>query len=233
MKTFLFRLRRLEQHGFAVEVRQRRALRRGDQLVDTCVMGRLLPSTAWPAAGPMPSATPARRPTARVPVTFRPLVPDDAAAMARIHNADSVCWGTLQTPWGSVAAWRELLLKHDPRRFLLGAEADGRLVGSAALFGSGGERARHVWSLVVTVDDGCQGSGVGTALLRELLRAADGTLGVLRLELEVFGDNPHAVALYRAHGFEVEGERRATSWRAGGYASTLAMSRLRAGTEAP
>ena len=215
-------------------MRQWRAVRRGDRLVDTCVMGRLLPGMAWPAAGPTPSAAAAvRQPAARVPVTFRPLVPDDAAAMARIHNADSVCWGTLQTPWGSVAAWRELLLKHDPRRFLLGAECGGRLVGSAALFGSGGERARHVWDLVVTVEDGHQGSGVGTALLRELIRAADDTLDVLRLELEVYGDNPRAVALYRAHGFEVEGERRATSWRAGGYANTLAMSRLRAGVEAP
>ena len=192
------RLRTLEKHGFAVEVRQRQAVRRGDRLVDVCGMARLLPGMAWPAAAPMPAAaaaSAARWPT--TPMTFRTVILEDAAAMARIHNADSMCWGTLLTSWTNVAFWRERLQRHEPRRLLLGAECDGQLAGCATLFRSAGERARHVWSLAIAVEEGRQGGGVGSALLRELLRVADGTLGALRVELDVYVDNPRAVALYR------------------------------------
>ena len=57
---------------------------------------------------------------------------------------------------------------------------------------------------------------------------ADNWLGLHRLELEGLADNEHALALYRRFGFKPEGLRRDVVFRAGIYADTLAMARLRA-----
>lgn len=56
---------------------------------------------------------------------------------------------------------------------------------------------------------------------------ADNWLGLHRLELEVPADNEHALALYRRFSFKPEGSRRDVVFRAGIYADTLAMARLR------
>ena len=73
-----------------------------------------------------------------------------------------------------------------------------------------------------------QGRGVGSALIEALLEIADGWLNVFRLELTVFTDNERAIALYRKHGFEIEGTHKAYALRAGRYADVHAMARIRA-----
>lgn len=55
------------------------------------------------------------------------------------------------------------------------------------------------------VHDDHQGKGIGTALLRELIDAADNWLGLRRIELTVYTDNVRAVHLYQKFGFETEG----------------------------
>lgn len=47
--------------------------------------------------------------------------------------------------------------------------------------------------------------GIGTALLQEIVDAADNWLGFRRLELAVFADNAPAIRLYEKFGFEREG----------------------------
>ena len=42
----------------------------------------------------------------------------------------------------------------------------------------------------------------------------------------MFTDNERAVALYRKHGFEVEGAHRGCALRAGRHADVLAMARI-------
>jgi putative acetyltransferase len=61
-----------------------------------------------------------------------------------------------------------------------------------------------------------------------LLELADNWLNVIRLELTVFVDNERAIALYRKFGFEIEGTHRAYALRAGRYADTYAMARIKA-----
>ena len=77
------------------------------------------------------------------------------------------------------------------------------------------------------VADGVSGRGIGTALLRELLDAADKWFDVRRLELTVFHDNQRAIRLYERHGFEREGLLRAYAFRDGSYVDVIPMARLK------
>ncbi len=69
--------------------------------------------------------------------------------------------------------------------------------------------------------------GIGSAILAALVGAADDWLDLKRLELTVFADNAHAIALYERFGFVAEGTLRAYAYRAGCYADCLTMARLR------
>jgi putative acetyltransferase len=79
------------------------------------------------------------------------------------------------------------------------------------------------------VAQGWQGRGVGTALFAALVDLADSWLNLSRLELGVFTDNAAGVALYKKFGFEVEAVERAEAFRAGSFADTYLMARLRPG----
>jgi putative acetyltransferase len=77
------------------------------------------------------------------------------------------------------------------------------------------------------VHDDHVGQGIGTALLRALIDTADNWLGIRRMELTVYTDNAPAIALYRRHGFEVEGTLRSFALRDGQFVDALTMARLR------
>ena len=76
------------------------------------------------------------------------------------------------------------------------------------------------------VADDLSGRGIGTALLRALLDAADKWLDIRRIELTVFHDNERAIRLYERIGFEREGVLRAYAFRDGRYVDVIAMARL-------
>lgn len=152
--------------------------------------------------------------------------PSDADAIAAIMSDESVYAGTLQPPHASHQQWRDRLAKFEPAKYALVAEIGGRVIGQAGLFLNERLRQRHVAMLGIGVAGAHQRQGVGTALMRELLRAADGWLNVLRVELTVYTDNAHAVALYRKFGFEIEGTLRANTLRDGRYVDTYQMGRL-------
>lgn len=103
-------------------------------------------------------------------------------------------------PW-TENGFFSFLLRQDT--LFLTAEEDGRVVGycGAVLVPDEGDVTN------VSVSRGCQGQGIGRALVQELVgRAA--AAGVARLYLEVRRSNARALRLYGGLGFEQTGIRK-------------------------
>lgn len=122
----------------------------------------------------------------------------------------------------------------DERKFVerLSSRVNCRLVlaisGSAAvgfLAAMGGERnrLRHSALLALGVAREYWSQGVASRMLTEVIAWAP-SAKLKRLELMVHTTNTKAVALYRKHGFEVEGTRRSSLLVNGEYVDEYLMS---------
>lgn len=160
---------------------------------------------------------------------LRRATPADAPEFARINSHPEVQPHLMQLPYGHVERWRQILTDNDqPGRsdFVLVAERDGRVLGSAGLHPTGPAlRRRHAAMLGVSVAPEAQGQGVGRALMTALCDYADRWAQLLRLELTVYADNERAIRLYRSLGFEQEGLHRGYALRDGRYVDAFSMAR--------
>jgi L-phenylalanine/L-methionine N-acetyltransferase len=161
-------------------------------------------------------------------LVIRRITQDDAAACARVMGDPGVYPGLMQMPYTSVELWRERLAKPmQPPEMMLLAERGGEVLGTCGLHPAHASvRRRHVMTLGISVLPAAQGQGVGSALMQALCDYADRWAQVLRLELTVYVDNAAAIALYRKHGFEIEGTHRAYALRDGAYVDSHSMARL-------
>jgi putative acetyltransferase len=168
---------------------------------------------------------------------IRRMEPADYVGVAASMSTPNAIAGTLQLPIPSMETWRERLAKSpDAGGFSIVAEVRVEpgaerfeIVGNLGLnltASSRSLRRRHVADLGMSIRDDWQGRGIGTALMRTALDRADRWMGVLRVELTVFTDNAAAIALYRRHGFVIEGTHRAYALRDGVYIDAYAMARL-------
>ncbi|MFL5521705.1 MAG: GNAT family N-acetyltransferase [Gemmatimonadales bacterium] len=161
-------------------------------------------------------------------LTIRRAEPGDFAELARTFEDESTYSGTLQLPFPSRELWRKRLAEPKPNEFLLLALLDGEIAGNAGLMQpNNSPRRSHAMHLGIAVRSDYQGRGVGNALMEAMIDVADNWLNVTRIELTVFTDNERAIALYRRHGFEMEGTHKAYALRAGAYADVHAMARVR------
>ncbi|MEI5663911.1 GNAT family N-acetyltransferase [Bosea sp. CCNWLW174] len=151
---------------------------------------------------------------------------DDVEALTTLVNLPRFRAGTLRLPYQRTEVTRRWLENPDTEGLNIVALRDGELIGQAGIERYRGRRA-HVAYIGIGVHDNHHGTGVGTALLGELVDAADNWFGLKRLELTVYSDNAVAIALYRKFGFEPEGLLRAYAFRAGSYVDALTMARLR------
>lgn len=152
----------------------------------------------------------------------------DAEALNRVYSTPRAIWGTFQLPYASVEMRRKRIAEMPAGNYLLVAEVDGEVVGSIGLFTHrDNPRRSHVGSIGMGVRDDWQGKGVGTALMAAAVDMADRWLQIKRLELEVYTDNPPAIALYTKFGFEREGTLRAYAFRDGEYVDAYSMARVR------
>lgn len=91
----------------------------------------------------------------------------------------------------------------DPYGEILVAREDGEVAGFAIYHVSFEESELFT----IAVRENCRGRGVGTALLRTVLKRA-GERGAGKMYLEVRKSNAAARALYKSVGFQICGERR-------------------------
>jgi putative acetyltransferase len=161
-------------------------------------------------------------------VQIRRMEPSDAEGVAAVFRGLGAVRGTLQTPHPSVADWVKRLAANDPvSDYAFVALVDGVIVGHAGIHrASPRPRRAHAWHLGIAVADAWQRQGIGARLMETLIDLADHWLGALRIELTVYCDNAHAVALYERFGFVIEGRHPAYSLREGEFVDTYTMGRL-------
>jgi ribosomal-protein-alanine N-acetyltransferase len=141
----------------------------------------------------------------------------DAEALAGAHAL------SFDTPW-SAADLTALL--DSPGVFALAAREEQVVRGFILARAIAGEA--EILTLAVEPDQRRQGLG------RALLAAAEGAAraaGAETLFLEVAADNPAAIALYRAAGFESVGRRRGYYARAGGVVDALVLRKALASAD--
>lgn len=161
-------------------------------------------------------------------VVVRSLLDVDHGSIHEILTSDAVIEGTMRVPHAPVA---ETVARLAPRPgvYHLVVEVEGRVGGVLELVTYPTEpRHRHAAEVnLVAVRAGVAGRGVGRALMTAAIDLADNWLGVRRLSLVVFADNPVAIGLYRRLGFVHEGTLHAYGFKRGRYVDAHVMARLR------
>ncbi len=86
----------------------------------------------------------------------------------------------------------------------------------------------HGFGLIgrVLVDPARRGAGLGTALMREVVRTGFDELGLHRLQLAVYDFNTAAIACYEQVGFVIEGRLRDSTKASAGYWNAYVMGLL-------
>jgi putative acetyltransferase len=157
-------------------------------------------------------------------LTIRAREPSDAAAIAALMNLPGVRHGTLRVPFVTksfVETWAT-----GPTNTCLLAVRHDTIIGVTVLM-QGRDRTAHTGLILLFVHDAHINTGVGTALLTEVLNLADHVHGLRRVSLTVNADNRSAIHLYRKFGFETEGILRGDVLRDGVFIDSLTMARLR------
>lgn len=166
----------------------------------------------------------------------RPCCPDDVPADVDVRALREEDWGAVRRIYGEGIATGVATFETDvPSRASLDvkwlpghrwvAELEGEVVGWAA---ATPVSAREVYSGVaetsVYVADGYQGRGIGKALIRKQVMAADDG-GLWTLQASIFSENRASVGLHHAAGFRTLGVRERIAQRDGVWYDTVFMER--------
>lgn len=150
----------------------------------------------------------------------------DYDAIRLIHAQPEVYRNTLQVPHPSEQFWHERLSDSGGIKQLV-ACIDDVVVGHLTLCVMQRPRRSHVADFGIAVDPGWHNRGVASALIQTMLEMCDSWLRVDRIELTVFKDNEPAVAVYRKHGFVIEGIGQKYALRDGEYVDAYYMARMK------
>ena len=114
-----------------------------------------------------------------------------------------------------------------PCKLLLLAEMNGQLIGNVNFETGSRRRISHRGDFGVSVAQDWRGRGVGTTLIKTLLKWAASNPLVEKVCLDVFATNTRAIRLYRKLGFVEEGRRIKDIKRGpNDYVDTLMMGRF-------
>lgn len=146
--------------------------------------------------------------------------------VARCAELESVLFPG-DDPWTERMFHTELAAGH----FYVAARTDDELVGYAGLAVLTPAPDAEAEVHTIGVDPDYQGRGVGRALLRTLLSAADAVAATTFLEVRT--DNTPAIGLYEAYGFEVIGLRKRYYQPSGADAYTMRRPATEPGLSTP
>ncbi len=155
---------------------------------------------------------------------IRHLEKSDHEEITEIYKFTSVTENTSQTPYLCSETIEGIF--YNENNYTLVAESEGRAVGHLTFFLSNKPREKHSARIAIAVHPDTQGQGVGKLLMAKAIDQADNWLNLVRVELTVHADNDGAMVLYKKLGFEVEGEKRFATFKAGKYLSLFVMSRI-------
>lgn len=157
---------------------------------------------------------------------IRHALPSDCEAIASIYATESVIEQTTQIPHRTPDFWKNFYSLASPNNVELVALRDSQVAGHLGILLNTNLRRKHVASFGIAVHPQHQRMGVGRALMAEMINLCDNWMNILRLELAVYSDNLGAIQLYKAFGFEVEGEARFECFRNGRFAHSTKMARF-------
>jgi phosphinothricin acetyltransferase len=155
-------------------------------------------------------------------VEIRDLRPSDWPEVARIY-AEGIATrnATFETDVPSWKVW-DGVHRHHPR--LVGT-VEGRVVAWAAALPVSTRRVyRGVAEISLYVADGYRGQGIGAALLRRFVEAADAA-GIWTLQTSVFPENEASRALLSRFGFREVGVRERIGQLDGVWRDTVLLER--------
>ncbi len=160
--------------------------------------------------------------------TVRHSEQEDIAAIHAIYAQPSNTACTLQLPYPSIELWRSRLGGQRDNFYSLVACRDAHVVGHIGIDTFVAPRRKHAANVGLGVDETARRSGVGTALMSAALELCHNWLAVSRVELETYTDNAAAIALFRKHGFVIEGTAKGYAFRAGHYVDVHLMAHMSA-----
>jgi GNAT superfamily N-acetyltransferase len=141
---------------------------------------------------------------------FRPIEPEDAAALVRFHErlSDETTRMRFFSPHPHLTPAevdRFCRVDHHDREALVATHGDD-IVGVGRYDRTGGpHEAAAEAEVAFVVADGCQGQGIGAKLLEQLATRAR-TQGITRFVADTFGENYRMRAVFRASGLVVESD---------------------------
>nr|WP_274997743.1 GNAT family N-acetyltransferase [Promicromonospora iranensis] len=166
----------------------------------------------------------------------RPCCPEDVPADVTVRALQEADWAAVRRIYGEgIATGLATFETAVPSRSSLDAkwlpdhrwvaEIDGEVVGWAAATPAS---AREVYSGVaetsIYVADGYRGRGIGKALIRKQVMAADEG-GLWTLQTSIFAENRASVGLHHAAGFRTLGIRERIAQHDGVWHDTVFMER--------
>lgn len=164
---------------------------------------------------------------------LRPLEEDDLAALAAWWDAPTwMAHQTLHVLPRPRAKTEEMFRSWSANGsatsvgFSIETISPTELVGHVTLYGI--DPVVRCGTLAVIIGAPHTDRGLGTDALRVMTRYAFEELGLNKVELRVWADNPRAVHVYRRLGFALEGTRRAVGFHGGSFRDEHLMGLLAA-----
>jgi len=160
-------------------------------------------------------------------VVLRPVCAADAYKLAATDDETDRLTGTHRTfTLDELERWYGSRAEHDDRLDLAIVErASGQLAGELALMDLDVDNRSCAFRIAL-VGAGSYGRGLGTEASRLVLAHAFDTVGLHRVDLEVYAFNPRARHVYEKLGFVYEGTKRQALYWDGEWVDARIMSIL-------